>query len=407
LYGLIDVGYAAKTIEGSTGTVLKKQTGVMDGGYAGNRIGFRGTEDLGAGQAVGFTIEQGISPTNASQFGVRTATAGFQLDGYAASTGRFDQGTAGGYSQGNNRQSFASLSDNSLGELRVGYQYTALYEVSTLMGFTTMSEGVIGGSSSHTHGNVVAGGTRANGINYISPRMSGFGLSVQSGSGANRDTTEFSTQALNTANGSMQARNKRTSLKLDYAQGPWMAAYANTSFVNATGGTAAGAKALNVYGALTNAGVTNASTPAQSAAVSDTAYNTSLNQIAGAYTASNWKIGYQRISGTLNVTAADSAGTAGTYTTVGTNDFKAQRVSGQYTIGKFDLIAGQGTSTVDSGATRYMDLKETQIGAIYNVSKRAKLYAYQGQWTDNAAQAAVAAGNYKAKQTIVGLVTSF
>ena len=402
LYGLIDVAYGAKKFETPAGIAKANQSGVMDGGYAGNRIGFRGTEDIGGGKTAGFLIEEGISPTNASMFGVRAATAGLQYDGYAASTGRFDQGTTGGYSQGNNRQAFASLADKSLGEIRAGYQYTAVYEMSTLMGFTTMSEGVVGGSSSHTHGQAVAGGTRANGIQYISPRFNGFGAAVQVGSGTGRDTTEFDAQGTNTAAGVVQAKAKRTSWKADYEQGPWKAAYAATSMVSATAPVAGGNTTFNVYGALTSA---------SAAAALETDYNTSLNQIAGSYTGSNWKVGYQRNSGKLNVTAGktDSAANRSTYTVAGAYDIKSQRVSGMYSIGALDLIAGQGTATVDDFAgLRQMDLKESQIGALYNLSKRTRVYYYQGQWTDNAQATGQGGASYaKGKQNILGMAHSF
>ena len=427
LYGVLDVGYGAKQIEGTTGVVSTgKQTGVMDGGFAGNRIGFRGTENLDGGQTLGFTIEQGISPTNGALFGVRSANAGFQLDGLAASTGRFDQGTGGGYSQGTNRQTFASLKDNALGEVRVGYQYTALYEVSTLMGFTQTSEGVYGGSATHTHGAGVAGGTRANGITYISPRVMNFGLSTQVGSAGGRDTTE--SVANNTATGLTQDVNKRFSLKLDYDQGPWKAAYATTDFHSAQSARAAGSTAntafpacttastpvctqnspvittFNVYGALTTLGASPV------AGAND--YTTKMNQLAGSYTGSNWKVGYTRNSGTLTQNIATSptfgTGVAGsTYNAAGSYDFKSQRLSGLYTYGKFDVTYGSGTATVDINATgvRGMDLKETQLGLIYNTSKTSKLYVYNGQWTNNSVT--TSNGAYKGTQTIAGIYKSF
>jgi len=433
LYGVADIGYGAKEFSKPDGSVVAKQTGVMDGGYAGNRIGFRGTEDLGGGQTAGFVIEEGISPTNPAMFGVRTGTAGLQLDGYAASTGKFDQGTLGGYTQANNRQAFASFADKALGEVRVGYQYTALYEVSTLMGFTTMSEGVVGGSQSHVHGQAVAGGTRANGIQWISPRVNNFGLAIQSGSAAGRDTTEFNAAGTNTASGTAQIKNKRASFKVDYAEGPWTAAFAQTTYNFAQGATGGNCRSpvnvstalptantslcsFNIYGALTAVGTNTADR---------SAYETKLSQLAGAYTASNWKIGYQRNSGTYNVTAeatptAAASATALSYATygkAGSYDIKSQRLSGQYTIGSWDLIAGQGTASVTApDAVKQYDLKETQVGAIYNFSKTTKLYAYQGQWTDSA-QSLKAATGYasdqggatyaKGKQTIVGLYKAF
>jgi len=390
LYGLVDIGYGAKQIQDSAGGVRAKQSGVMDGGFAGNRIGFRGTEDLGSGQAVDFVIEQGISPTNGALFGVRTGNSGIQYDGYAPSTGKFDPGTGGGYQQDTNRQTFAALRDAKLGQVRVGYQYTTLYEISTLDGYTTMSEGVYGGSNTHVFGQGFAGGTRADGITYISPRMQGFGFSVQSGSAKNRDTTEFATAGGNTAAGTAQEKNKRGSFKLDYEQGPLKAAWGHTEMVYAKGATAANSVApvaagtavgstntylntYNVYGALTGYSLNTAAA---------SAYNTKMDQLAAVYTGSNWKVGVQYNSGTANVTAAadataGSAATAAAYGAVGSYKFKSQRISGQYTIGALDLIAGQGTGTTDyQDGTRETDQKETQIGAIYNLSKTSNLYVY-------------------------------
>jgi hypothetical protein len=306
-----------------------------------------------------------------------------------------------------------------LGEVRVGYQYTALYEVSTLMGFTQTSEGVIGGSSAHTHGQAVAGGTRANGINYISPRMNGFGLSVQTGSAGGRDTTE--SVASNTATGLKQDKNKRTSWKLDYAQGPWAAAYASTSFRSAQSARAANVTAYavdstgtasvatllntyNVYGALTGTGASGAS-------AAD--YDTKLNQIAGSYKGSNWKVGYTRNTGTYTVNAASTPNftlaalqpSTAAFTAAGSYDVKSQRLSGMYSIGKFDVTAGSGSSSVEIAGAKKMDLKETQLGLIYNVGKRTKLYGYQGQWTNESVT--TANGSYKGKQTIAGIYHSF
>jgi hypothetical protein len=139
-----------------------------------------------------------------------------------------------------------------------------------------------------------------------------------------------------------------------------------------------------------------------------------MNQIAAAYTGSNWKVGAQRNSGTYTINASANATfgsaaaitpTVAAMTAAGSYDFKSQRISGQYTVGKWDLIAGQGTATVDNGATRTVDFKESQIGAIYNTSKTSKLYVYNGSWTDSSVTSAT--GAYKGKQTIVGIYKAF
>jgi len=208
-------------------------------------------------------------------------------------------------------------------------------------------------------------------------------------------------------------------LKLDFEQGPWKAAFAQTSMVNGTGAKGNNGKlnsttvntllTYNVYGALTGAA---ANTP------SNTAYNTSLSQAALKYTGSNWFVGFQMNNGTAHVTAEDTAAnTAASYktaSTIGDYKIKSSRISGQYSIGKFDLIAGTGTGTVDStnSATasnnaRIEDFKETQVGAIYNLSKTSKLYMYNGSWKNSAAQYNTTGKNYEAKQTIVGIYKSF
>jgi predicted porin len=87
LYGVTDIGYGVKAWSAGNGASLVKQTGVMDGGLAGSRIGFRGTEDLGGGLRAEFVVEQGIAPTNDELFGVRSAAAGHQVDGFSAAGG--------------------------------------------------------------------------------------------------------------------------------------------------------------------------------------------------------------------------------------------------------------------------------------------------------------------------------
>src|SRR5258706_4822987 len=49
LYGSIDVAYAAKVDKRGNGSVLSNVSGIGEGWQAGNRIGFRGSEDLGGG----------------------------------------------------------------------------------------------------------------------------------------------------------------------------------------------------------------------------------------------------------------------------------------------------------------------------------------------------------------------
>jgi len=417
IYGRTDVGYGVKANQGGTGANLVKQTGVMDGANAGSRIGFRGTEDLGGGMKAHFVTEQGISPTNGSVFGVRTANAGTQYDGLAASTGHFDPGTGGGYSQGTNRQTYVGL-EAGFGTIRVGYQYTTLYEISTLSGFTNTSEGAVGGSVAHLWGSGVTGGTRANGITYISPRMNGWQGAVQMGSGGGRELTEWGTG--NTANGRTTDKQARTSLHIDYTAGPLRAAVGFTQYsLDASAGALNGAtlgtclvgdstatsgatcsktglNTFNVYGALASG--TNA------ASIGNETYAANLTQLAGSYDFGAVKIGATINSGVKTVSSMNVAG-GGFDTTAGSNFMKAQLAAtksvGTYNIasralsfdmpmGAMNLVGGFSNSSVEGGGSVLNDWSSSQIGAKYNFSKRTLAYGYIGTSTDNMATSATA-----------------
>lgn len=105
IYGLIDeayvyernaVGNASNIAAGiQRGSNISKLT---SGVYAGSRIGFKGSEDLGGGLSAIFTLENG-----------------FQAD-----TGAMGQG---GLLFG--RQSFVGLQDSKLGTIKLGRQYTS------------------------------------------------------------------------------------------------------------------------------------------------------------------------------------------------------------------------------------------------------------------------------------------
>ncbi len=428
-FGVIDIGYTAgKKFTSGAGVALGKQSGITDGGQAGNRIGFRGTEDLGGGLRAGFVIEQGISPTNPAMFGVRTATSGLAYDGLAVSTNQFDVGTAGAYSQGTNRQSYVELSKTGLGTIRAGYQYTTLYEISTLSGFSQGSEGIIGAGISHTWGNGAAGGTRANGITYISPRINGFEVSAQFGSAGGRASTEWS--ASNTANGLTRDKQERMSFKLDYNQGPLRAAIGYTDFksdqsargaaatnlttLNGTGG-AAGAAIVNtvgVYGALTGVGA--------SPLTGDSKFDTKITQLAASYDFGVAKVGATYNDGKKTVTAAGTpasgftAPSAAGNTAVGSYDFNSLGVSVGVPVGAARLVAGYGTAELKSSAGKIADFTQWQIGATYALSKRTTAYFYNGRWDNKAVPASgtsatgvAATGAKKGSQSIIGVAHSF
>lgn len=95
IYGLLDVGYSGKNLKGSPETATNTQTtNTIGQSYqSSSRLGFRGTEDLGGGSSVFFTIETGLQPTSST------------------------------LSTLNNRQTFVGFAQKGLGRVAVGTQY--------------------------------------------------------------------------------------------------------------------------------------------------------------------------------------------------------------------------------------------------------------------------------------------
>jgi len=126
VYGIIDVGYIgsnqvlASNSTSSTATTafpglggINKSTsgGIAAGGQSTNRLGFRGTEDLGGGTSAFFTIEVALGVNDSNLLG----SNGASLSGNG--TGVANQ----------NRQTFVGLAQKGLGRISLGTQYTPIH----------------------------------------------------------------------------------------------------------------------------------------------------------------------------------------------------------------------------------------------------------------------------------------
>jgi len=362
VYGVADVGYKNQSITDGGATVTKS-AGVADGAMAGQRFGFRGTEDLGNGLKANFVIEQGISMTSQTLTNARTATSAPQVEGWTATTGASGKSTSS-----LNRQSYVGLS-GGFGEVRLGYQYTNLYELSTLSGFNIGSEGTNGADTSHTFGSTIVGGTRANGVTYITPTFNGFSANIQYGAATDQITAESSTLA--------QTKAERTGLMLNYANGPLNVKLAHTSFKNgsAAAGTALGAYTTNVTAKLTQLGA-------------------------------SYNFGPAILAATLNTGDDGWAGTTNT-------KYKSQQIGVKVPVGAFALIATTGKADATRNAIKLTDAKQTQFGVNYTLSKRTTVYAYMGNTKDNAADytangaSSATVVTDKRNSTIIGLLHTF
>jgi len=385
IYGVVDIGYGTHKTTGPSAASIKS-SGVMDGGHAGNRIGFRGTEDLGGGLKAEFVVEQGINPTNDEMFGLRTAAAGHQVDGFSTAGGAAAlSGTAGGYSTGTNRQTFLGLNTNA-GTVRIGYQYTNVYELATLSGYAIGSEGVQGGDKAHLHGNAAAGGTRANAITWISPSFSGVTLRAQYGSGS-AGRQEYDASSANAASGLSVDKNIRTSLMAKYDNGPLSAAVAYTQNNVTQSARATGTTILNAYGASS----------LTTSAINNTAQRQGkLTQLGASYDFGVAKLGLTYNDGQNGGSATDA--TANT-------KYKAHNLSASVPFGAVVpfVSVGKAKSTVQSTGVVSEDYKLQQFGVRYNMSKRTIAYVMSGTTKNDAAGAAY----NKDTKTVVGMAHSF
>jgi predicted porin len=339
LYGVLDIGYKATEQKAAAGLV-NKTSGVHDGGLAGPRIGFRGTEDLGGGLKANFVIEQGLNLTTGNLFSQRAATAGPQT-GDAASVAPLGTGSDGtAYSTATNRQSYIGL-EGGFGEVRAGYQYNNAYTVSTLSGYSQGAEGLYGADAYHTHGVAGVGGTRGNGLTYISPAFAG-GFKVTAQYGFQDQTSDLATaNAANTFS--------RLGLLVAYNNGPVSVSWAHTRS-DTKNNTAGG----------------NVSTR-----------SAQLNQLGGSF-----DFGVAKVGALWNV--GNDGGTA----TSGTNSvYKSWQVGVTVPFGKAAAFVNYGTAQTeaDNAATKSLDDKGYQLGLKYSLSKRTTAYALYGSRKNDAA----------------------
>jgi predicted porin len=161
LFGVVDA-----TLARGTGSIASR-TQLLRGGLSSNRLGFRGSEDLGGGMAASFWLEAGMNVDDGSgqATNINNQNSGGALAGINGSQGLTF-----------NRRSTVSLS-GPFGEARLGRDYTPQYW-NHVYGDPF---GNIGVGASINYTSIITGttSTRAsNMISYFSPNSFG-GLGVQ------------------------------------------------------------------------------------------------------------------------------------------------------------------------------------------------------------------------------------
>jgi len=389
LYGVADVAYVTKTHTNLNGSIAAKTSGIGEGFNAGNRIGFRGTEDLGGGMKANFVIENGINITNGQLFSTRAAASGQQIDGYGSASGNMPTGS---YGTGTNRQSYVGASGD-FGEIRLGYQYTNMYQTSTLRGFHLAAEQPGGDIAHGIISNSSYGGTRANGITYITPTMNGINAHLQMGAGTGRESVE----ATAPADGMTTNKNNRSGIMLNFDQGPLSASFAYTSMKIEQAATVISVQ--DSAGTYTTAGTTNifGATASIASVTAAKSQSNKVTQLGGSYKAGALKFIGAMSNGTINdsTTATNSQKT------------KSSTVGAEYSMGGMRpfVQVGSGTVTTTSTGAVANQFKLQQMGVRYDLSKRTTVYAISGVTKDNAVT--TAASLQKRDATAVGLAHAF
>ncbi len=352
IYGIVDQAVTNTTTKFSSDEgnlkLSQKSTGTQSG-LATQRIGFRGTEDLGGGLKGLFQIESAltaggsdaISSTTSNTFGSRPTFVGLSGSFGTVTLGRQDTPLLKAVVP-----QLAGGANNMVGQLMWSSFGTGVANVIDTMG------AISGLPSSTTYtsdkiadigaGRIARQTTINRAINYATPTFNGFKAELQIGQNDAKLTGSDITTTVN-------SKTDDTGLNVQYANGPLTLAAAHHTQKMVTDGANAGKNTNNYAGATYNLGFANVSLQ----------YGESKRTVEAGEV-------YKNKGTQLGAQVPVSASTA---------------LFASYGLGK---------RTIMSEA----ELKQTsmQLGATYSFSKRTKVYAAYGQQElkgDNAATTGV------------------
>ncbi len=344
IYGIIDQSYSSLTGKGSVEDGSTKVTSTTTGnqsGLATQRIGFRGTEDLGGGLKGRFQIESSLSAGNAGTngFGSRPTFVGLEGSFGTVLLGRQDTPLLKAVVP-----QLAGGANNIAGQLMWSPLNASLIDPTATadLGF----------------GRLARETTIDRAINYITPTFNGFNAELQYGQNSVKtDTTGVARDTDKTSD---------IGLNVKYANGP-LTVNAATHDQKATINSAeAGRNKNNYVGATYNLGVANLSLQ----------YATSKRTLAGvqAYNNKGTQLGVQvPVSATLSAFASYGFGTREFGIAADNDKFKntAMQLGAAYSLSKrTKLYAVYGSSKLkgDTAATAGLQWKETQYAMGVNHS---------------------------------------
>jgi hypothetical protein len=382
--GNADVAFANKATYGGDAKLFAKTTGVSDGLNSPNRIIITVKEDLGGGLSASFVNEHGISPTNIQDWASRTATPAPMFDGAkVASTTDAQINSDAHRSTSTNRGTYVAL-DGGFGQVRAGYLVSSLYNTSAQSGYFVGAEQY--GALLKDFGMGEAGGSRANGIQITSPQLGMFKLHAQKQYGGERT---FSSDASVSGSANTQAytlnKAERTAFRVDATVDALKASYVRTDYKNA----------INYASSINTPGSSVFGVAATATAANTVPVDTSVkhDHISAIYTMGPWSATWQYNKASVDKATAGVTGTLTASATSADRELKSNQYGIQYTMGaaSFFAITGSGKSTAPLGtsatatgaAAVVNDIKNTQYGVRYNLSKRTMAYFFAGTSKDS------------------------
>jgi predicted porin len=369
VYGVMDVGYAGANQRVATSTAVTKGTASQiqaGGAESTNRVGFRGTEDLGGGLAANFVFELGIN----------------------ASTEAWSPAT---------RQGWAGLTQKGIGAVRMGTQNSLIWQLAAPM--TTGQLNNVTGSvinatnvdaalstdiSNATSGIAFTNRTQRT-IQLDSERMAGFQAKAMYVLNNSNTTATANTSPSLGYTGGTNDRNA-WGLSLDFTGVPKLrvaAAYTAFNAENPYTATAAQVASGTSYTvgtptAVGGNGMTGAANVKDNQMFAAATYNFGILTAYLNYI--NRKVTSQQNS---NVYAKRSA------QEIGVRSFITPKIEGWASV-------GNGRYTAYGANSPTANIAGYQLGSNYWMSKRTNLYAIYGQagTTSTSANSAMNTNNY-------------
>jgi predicted porin len=429
VYGILDMGYigsnarevAAGTLGGAGGAVTKiTKNAIGASAEQTNRLGFKGTEDLGGGTSAFFTVELGLQPQNGN------------LSGTDPYDGVQNTSQAGG-SAIDNRQSFVGLKKNGIGQVALGRQYTPIFnagavtdpgQYNNVAGNVIYNSGSVGTSSTATGGsgfqnNISFTNRASNAVTFKTDNFAGF-----TASGLFAANQSNRTEANGTANATTSTLTQGNNnwggwgLSADYTWQKLYVTAAYQSFRQSISGTIA----------ATTAGVVNVNGAAPNNAFSvlnQTLYPSSLSDkqtYAGAtYDFGILKAYVQWVGRKVQQDSAQASNlntVGGAYTAITQSGAQMNRNAQQLGVRSYITPAIEAWASIGTGKFKGPNLSATQeaasvnflawqLGSNYYLSKRTNLYAIYGQQQSTSGSSGVVGSGNSANQYAVGVRHTF